>query len=87
MTRETYPTGWGWHPKAPLGGPTPDDLPDLPFLRMLGTARKRNDAIVKAIDSVPGLRQVITPKHIAAKYGLRNTQAWELLHVRKPCAT
>lgn len=88
MSASTYPAGWGWHPEARVGGVTAADLPDLPLLRLIKCRRRRNDAILQAIDSVHGLRDVITAKDVASKYDIPNPAAWDLLHRRrKPCAT
>ena len=68
------PAGWGYPPGLPLTGIGPEQLPDLPLLRLLKSEAK-NRALVEAISSVYGLARVITVADLQRKYALRADSA------------
>lgn len=68
------PAGWGYPPGLPLAGIGPEQLPDLPLLRLLKSEAK-NRALVEAISSVYGLARVITVADLQRKYALRADSA------------
>jgi hypothetical protein len=64
------PGGWGWPPGWPLLAGPETWLPDLPLLRLIPDATRRNEVIVEALRTVPVLHQ-LEPRHVYHKYGLR----------------
>lgn len=78
MSVITAPAGWGWNPAAIIAGLSPDDLPELPFLRMLRPV-VRNAAITESLRDNPQLLKVIEPKHLVRRYGLPQVTASTVL--------
>lgn len=77
------PIGWGYPKDYPIEGVTAKSLPDLPLLERICDPRMRNNAVIEAIRSVPGLVSVLRPVDLIKKYGLPQATAAEILHRAK----
>lgn len=75
------PMGWGFAPGSIVGEPTPDMLPALPLLSLLGP-KKRNQAITAALRPLPYLDR-IQSVHLRAAYDINLTAARRVLAAAK----
>lgn len=75
------PPGWGFAPGSIVGDPTPEILPALPLLSLLGP-KKRNQAIADALRPLPYLHR-IQSVHLRAAYKINLTAARRVLDAAK----
>lgn len=80
MNLVTAPPGWGWPSGLPIAGYTPEMLPELPLLRVIQPAWKRNAAIVEALRDNPGLLRFVKPTDLKLRYGLKSSSASEVIN-------
>lgn len=76
---EITPAGWGWHPKAPVGEVTADDLPNVDYHALPKHGRNgRGATLVNALSALPFVRR-IQPRHLTQRYGIAQSQASDYL--------
>lgn len=78
MTIVAAPSGWGFIPGAPLSGVSVDDLPDMPMLKLLGSAA-RNSAIVAMLQDNPFIASAVRPSDLQRKYEIAQSTASVIL--------